>query len=194
MCGITGFYDSHTNKSRAELNVTGKAMSATLIHRGPDSDGIWQDPDMPLLLGHQRLAILDLSEQGAQPMSSGSERYVIAYNGEIYNYLELQKTLEQRGVQFKGRSDTEVILAAVEHWGINEALQKLNGMFAFALWDRKERRLHLVRDRLGKKPLYVGWAGKALVFGSELKALRAHPDFNAELLACGLDIIHVFFN
>ncbi len=181
MCGITGFYSFNTDESRAELNVAGKAMSATLTHRGPDSDGLWQDPDMPLLLGHRRLAILDLSGHGAQPMSSSSERYVIAYNGEVYNYPALQKTLEERGVSFKGRSDTEVILAAVEHWGINEVLQKLNGMFAFALWDRKERRLHLVRDRLGKKPLYVGWAGKALVFGSELKALRAHSDFTAEL-------------
>ena len=97
MCGITGFYSFNTDKSRAELNVIGKAMTATLIHRGPDSDGIWQDPDVPFVLGHRRLAILDLSEQGHQPMSSSSERYVIAYNGEVYNYPALQKTLEERG-------------------------------------------------------------------------------------------------
>lgn len=155
-------------------------MAETLAHRGPDSDGLWQDPDVPLVLGHQRLAILDLSPEGHQPMLSDSAGFAIAYNGEIYNYLDLKKELELAGLSFKGRSDTEVILGAVEHWGLNLALQKLNGMFAFALWDRKQRQLHFVRDRLGKKPLYIGWAGDMLVFGSELKALRAHSDFKAE--------------
>ncbi len=185
MCGITGFYNNSTDKSRSELNVIGKAMIAAISHRGPDSHGIWQDQNSRLLLGHQRLAILDLSAEGHQPMLSDSERYVIVYNGEIYNYLSLQKILKDYGIIFKGRSDTEVILASIEHWGLNETIQKLNGMFAFALWDKKQQCLHLVRDRLGKKPLYVGWTNKSknasLVFGSELKSLRAHHDFQAEL-------------
>ena len=177
MCGLTGFYDLGGKRSRAEMRVAGKAMSDALAHRGPDSDGIWVDEDIPLALGHRRLSILDLSSEGAQPMRSPSGRYVIIYNGEIYNHLELRGALESAGMEFRGRSDTETLLAAVEHWGLNLALQKIGGMFAFALWDRQERQLHFVRDRLGKKPLYIGWAGTSLVFGSELKALRAHPDF-----------------
>ena len=181
MCGFTGFFSTTPKASRAEMHVTGKKMCDCLAHRGPDSDGVWQDQDLPLVLGHRRLSILDLSPLGAQPMLSASKRYVMAYNGEVYNFLTLQKDLEQAGLSFKGRSDTEVILAAIEYWGLNLALQKLNGMFAFALWDRQERQLHFARDRMGKKPLYIGWAGKTLVFGSELKALRAHPDFEAEI-------------
>jgi asparagine synthase (glutamine-hydrolysing) len=177
MCGITGFYSFLPGASRSALHVIGKNMVASLAHRGPDHEALWQDPDTPLLLAHRRLSIIDLSTDGNQPMSSASGRYVIVYNGEIYNYRDLQKEMENTGTVFRGRSDTEVFLAAVERWGVNLALQKINGMFAFALWDRRERRLHLVRDRLGKKPLYVGWAGKALVFASELKALRDHPDF-----------------
>lgn len=156
-------------------------MTETITHRGPDDDGIWQDPDISMLLGHRRLSIIDLSAEGAQPMTSASDRYVIAYNGEIYNYLDIQKDLIALGTKFKGRSDTEVILAALDQWGLNVTLQKLNGMFAFALWDRKERILHLARDRMGKKPLYIGWAGDHLIFGSELKALRAHPEFTAHI-------------
>ena len=177
MCGFTGFYAPRSSKTRSELHVTGRKMTTALAHRGPDSAGLWQDPDIALLLGHQRLAILDLTPGGQQPMASSSERYMIAYNGEIYNYATIQRELEQTGIKFQGRSDTEVILAAIEQWGLNLTLQKINGMFAITLWDRKERKLHFVRDRLGKKPLYIGWAGSTLVFGSELKALREHPDF-----------------
>ncbi len=156
-------------------------MNDALEHRGPDSGDLWQDPDLPLVLAHRRLSIIDLSADGAQPMRSASERYIIAFNGEIYNYLDIKKDLEAKKVSFKGRSDTEVMLAAIEQWGLNRTLQKLNGMFAFVLWDRKNGELHFVRDCLGKKPLYVGWAGKTLIFGSELKALRIHPDFTPKI-------------
>lgn len=157
--------------------MLGRKMTAALAHRGPDGSGLWQDPDAPLLLGHQRLAIIDLTPEGHQPMVSASGRFVIAYNGEIYNFPALQREMEGAGVKFRGRSDTEVILAAIEHWGLNLALQKINGMFAFALWDRNEQKIHFIRDRMGKKPLYIGWAGQSLVFGSELKSLHEHPDF-----------------
>ncbi len=176
MCGLTGFYDFMGVRSRSDLHAICRAMTDSIAHRGPDSADLWQDPDVPLVLGHRRLAILDLSAEGHQPKASASDRYMIAYNGEIYNHLALRGELERAGYSFKGRSDTETLLMAIDHWGVNQSLQKIEGMFAFALWDRKERRLHLVRDRLGKKPLYVGWAGDTLIFGSELKALRAHPD------------------
>lgn len=181
MCGLTGFYTPGADKKRSDLHAIAMRMNDTLAHRGPDSHDIWQDPDVALVLAHRRLAILDLTPEGHQPMASESGRYMLAYNGEIYNYLALQKELEANGVKFRGRSDTEVILAAVENWGLNRSLQKINGMFALALWDRQEKTLHLLRDRMGKKPLYVGWAGKALVFASELKAFHAYPDFKADL-------------
>ena len=181
MCGITGFYTPNNQTPRAEMHAMGAAMANSLTHRGPDSGAVWQEPDLPLLLAHRRLAILDLSAEGAQPMISASGRYVITYNGEIYNFQTLKKDLVRRGITFKGRSDTEVLLAAIEEWGLNQTLQKINGMFAFALWDRKTRLLHFIRDRLGKKPLYIGWAGSTLIFGSELKALHAHKDFDARI-------------
>lgn len=152
-------------------------MANAMTHRGPDDSGVWQDPQHPLALGHRRLSIIDLTHEGAQPMESSSGRYVLCYNGEIYNFQALQRELVSRGQIFRGRSDTEVILEAIEHWGFNLALQKINGMFAFVLWDRKTGTIHAVRDRLGKKPLYIGWAGRDLVFASELKSIRAHPDF-----------------
>jgi asparagine synthase (glutamine-hydrolysing) len=181
MCGFTGFYNKKTSLSRSELYVACKAMNDAIEHRGPDSFGIWQDPDLPLVLGHRRLAIIDLSDDGHQPMASNSDRYTIAYNGEIYNFQELRTDLEAQGIQFRGRCDTEILIEAIDFWGLNLTLQKINGMYAFVVWDRKERELHFVRDRMGKKPVYVGWAGDALVFGSELKALRAHKDFKPEI-------------
>ncbi|MEZ5814641.1 MAG: asparagine synthase (glutamine-hydrolyzing) [Alphaproteobacteria bacterium] len=181
MCGITGFYTDKADRTRAELHVIGKNMAETLTHRGPDSGDLWQDPDVALLLAHRRLSILDLSAEGAQPMASHSGRYMLIYNGEIYNYRDIKKELEEKGSAFRGRSDTEVLLEAIEQWGLNRALQKISGMFALVLWDRQDGTLHFIRDRLGKKPLYIGWAGKSLVFGSELKALRAHPDFAPRL-------------
>ncbi len=185
MCGITGFYTQSAQRNRQELEKLCQDMVGRLAHRGPDGTGTWLDPDMSLALGHHRLAILDLSSEGRQPMISESGRYVICYNGEVFGYLEIKKELEKTGITLRGRSDTEVILAAIDRWGLNLALQKIDGMFAFALWDRKEKQLHLVRDRLGKKPLYVGWAGDgkngSLVFASELKAFHAHPDFKPEI-------------
>jgi len=181
MCGILGFFETGQKRARQDMQNIGRAMAATLAHRGPDDEGLWQDPDAPLLLGQRRLAIIDLSPEGHQPMESHSGRYVIVFNGEIYNFPVLKKELENAGIKFRGRSDTEVMLAAFDVWGINRALQKISGMFAFALWDKREKQIHFARDRLGKKPLYVGWAGDVLVFGSELKALHAHPDFKPQI-------------
>lgn len=179
MCGITGFYDTARGANRSQLQATGRRMADSIAHRGPDDSGVWQDPDVPLLLAQRRLAIIDLSPEGHQPMESHSGRYMIVFNGEIYNFQGLQQELAGMGVRFRGRSDTEAMLAGFDVWGINRMLQKISGMFAFALWDRQERTLHFARDPLGKKPLYIGWAGTSLAFGSELKALRAHPQFVA---------------
>ncbi len=181
MCGFAGLLALHHSGERPEREAQARAMADSLRHRGPDDSDTWSDEDVPLALSHRRLSIIDLSPDGRQPMRSASGRYVIVYNGEIYNFPALRNELVTEGALFKGRSDTEVILACIEQWGIENALHRLNGMFAFVLWDKKERRLHAVRDALGKKPLYIGWAGKTLVFGSELKALRAHPDFSAAL-------------
>lgn len=158
-------------------------MANTLIHRGPDDVGVWVDADAGIALGHRRLAILDLSPAGHQPMVSTSGRYVIAFNGEIYNHLELRKALSKLGAggtapAWRGHSDTETLLAAFEAWGIEKTLTSCVGMFALALWDRATRTLTLARDRMGEKPLYYGWVRGALVFGSELKALRAYPGFD----------------
>ena len=159
------------------MQATGTAMHQALAHRGPDDNGIWQDADAPVLLAHRRLSIIDLSADGHQPMQSGTGRYVVVYNGEIYNYLELRLELEALGRTFKSRSDTEVMLTAFEQWGFEEGLKKLAGMFALALWDKQTKTLHFARDRFGKKPLYIGWAGTTLLFASELKAFFVHPDF-----------------
>jgi len=174
MCGIAGFIGGG---AAAQRNSIARAMASALRHRGPDDEGIWQDEFVTL--AHRRLAIVDLSPSGAQPMQSASGRFVISFNGEIYNHAELRAKLELRGAAFRGTSDTEVLLALIEASGARVALDDLVGMFAFALWDRKERRLTLVRDRLGEKPLYYGWQGNSFLFGSELKALRAHPNFEA---------------
>lgn len=160
-----------------------RRMADTLIHRGPDDAGVWVDDAAGLALGHRRLAILDLSPAGHQPMVSVSGRWVIAFNGEIYNHLELRRSLESQGraPAWRGHSDTETLLAAIEAWGLPGALQRSVGMFALALWDRESRTLTLARDRLGEKPLYYGWQRGVLLFGSELKALRAHPAFVGDI-------------
>ncbi|MCA1597146.1 MAG: asparagine synthetase B [Chloroflexi bacterium] len=154
-------------------------MAAALERRGPDDSGAWADPSSGIGLGFRRLSIVDLSPTGHQPMVSSSGRYVIVFNGEVYNFGDLRAELESGGLgpTFRGGSDTEVILAAVEAWGLEASVRRFIGMFALALWDRQERTLHLVRDRLGIKPLYYGWAGDTFLFGSELGALRAHPAF-----------------
>ena len=162
-------------------------MIQTLRHRGPDDEGIWVDQDSGIALGLRRLAVVDLSCEGHQPMFSASGRYVVVFNGEIYNFAELRSQLPG---PFRGSSDTEVMLAAFERWGIEDSLRRFNGMFAFALWDRQERCLYLGRDRLGEKPLFYGWLGKVFVFGSELKALRAHPAFAASI---DRDVLALFF-
>ncbi len=150
-----------------------------IAHRGPDSQGLWVDPEAGVGLGHLRLAIVDLSPAGHQPMVSACDRYQIVYNGEIYNHAALRRDLEEAGhaPPWRGSSDTEVLLAGVTAWGLEDTLARAEGMFAIALWDRKDRTLTLARDRLGEKPLYYGWQGTAFLFGSELKALRAHPAF-----------------
>lgn len=178
MCGITGLYSTMAAPDRAALHHIATAMNDALNHRGPDAGDLWQDPDVPLVLGHRRLSILDLSPAGAQPMESASGRYMIVFNGEIYNFKDIRAQLEADApLTLRGHSDTEIILAAVDRWGFEKTLESLNGMFAFALWDRKIKALHFARDRFGKKPLYIGWAGSTLVFASELKAFCAHPDF-----------------
>src|SRR5256884_4948289 len=177
MCGIAGFWNSPRDVGEVELEQLVLRMAEALHHRGPDDQGTWADARTGLALGHRRLAILDLSAEGPQPMHSVDGRYVLAFNGEIYNFHALRRRLEERGHSFRGRSDTEVMLAALCEWGLLQALERFVGMFAFALWDRQARTLSLVRDGEGEKPLYYGWAGDAFVFGSELKALRAHPEW-----------------
>lgn len=163
------------------MEATARAMNDALRHRGPDDGGVWTDAAFGIGLGNRRLAIVDLSPLGHQPMFSPDERWVLVFNGEIYNFQALRSELESLGETFRGHSDTEVLLAAFVRWGVEDALKRCNGMFAFALWDRAQRRLHLGRDRLGEKPLYYGWMGQTLLFGSELKALQAHPHFRGEI-------------
>jgi len=183
MCGFAGFIDPKGHLDQPEKYL--QQMTRVLSHRGPDDSGTWFDEITGVGLGHRRLSIVDLSPEGHQPMVSTCGRYVIAYNGEIYNYLEIRKELEQketsRMIAWRGHSDTEVALEAISTWGIEGALKRFNGMFAFALWDLKERVLHLARDRLGEKPVYYGWEGDILLFGSELKALRVNPAFNGQI-------------
>ncbi len=180
MCGLTGIFSPYGN-DQTRLRVMAERMTRALYHRGPDGEGIWAEG--PVALGHRRLAILDLSPMGAQPMVSASGRFVIAYNGEIYNHLDMRRDLELNGAApaWRGHSDTETLLAGIEYWGLDETLSRAAGMFALALWDRVRGRLFLARDRMGEKPLYWGWAEKDIVFGSELKALRLHPDFPTDI-------------
>jgi asparagine synthase (glutamine-hydrolysing) len=181
MCGLTGFIDLTRRTTAAALSERVAAMAATLRHRGPDDDGAWTDAEAGVALGFRRLSIIDLTAQGHQPMLSSSGRWVIVHNGEVYNFRTLRKELEAAGARFRGGSDTEVILAAIEAWGLEAAIGRCIGMFAIALWDRRERTLHLVRDRLGVKPLYWGRQGDLVLFASELKALRAHPGWTPAL-------------
>ncbi len=181
MCGITGFVDADRASDTATLRDRVSRMTDTLEHRGPDDRGTWVDPHCGVALGHRRLSILDPSPEGAQPMASRCGRYVLVYNGELYDFLELRGELEKSGHLFRGHSDTEVLVEAISRWGVEETVRRSNGMFAFAVWDRRERTLTLARDRIGKKPLYYGWRGRTFLFGSELRALRAHPGFRGEV-------------
>ena len=164
-------------------------MTAALRHRGPDAEGFWVDADAAVALGHRRLSIIDLSPLGAQPMRSASGRFIVSFNGEIYNFRALRAELEGRGARFRGGSDTEVLLAAIEEWGVARALERSRGMFAFGLWDAAERVLWLARDRFGEKPLYYGQVGDTLLFGSELKALRAHSRWRGEIDTQALSLL-----
>ena len=183
MCGLAGFLDVGNRLDAREMNERVTRMAVTLAHRGPDDQGTWVDPVAGIALGSRRLAIIDVSPDGHQPMRSASGRYAIAYNGEVYNARDIARDLEsaRRAPAWRGHSDTEIMLAAIEAWGFEQALERFNGMFAFALWDGHDRQLHLVRDRLGIKPLYVRSRGDTVIFGSELRALRAHPDLQAGL-------------
>ncbi len=156
-------------------------MAATLAHRGPDARGLWVEPEGWVAFGHRRLSIVDLSVDGHQPMTSPDGRWTVCYNGEIYNFGDLRRQLVGEGMAFRGGSDTEVLLGALQVWGIDRAIDAAEGMFAFALWDHRLRELHLVRDRFGEKPLYYGWVGSRLAFASELKALAALTGFSPDL-------------
>jgi len=185
MCGITGYINFSRQTGSDAMQATILRMTETLAHRGPDDAGTWIDTETGVALGHRRLSIVDLSPEGHQPMVSDDGRYIIVFNGEIYNFRELRRELGEQAqdgsVRWHGHSDTEVMLAAIVAWGLESAVKRFTGMFAFALWDRRERSLHLVRDRLGEKPLYYGWMGKTFLFGSEMSALRVHGDFVSEI-------------
>jgi asparagine synthase (glutamine-hydrolysing) len=182
MCGIAGFLDPAGGRPPDALAAIADRMAETLIHRGPDDRGNFVDAEAGLGFGFRRLSILDLSPTGHQPMATPDGRHVIVFNGELYNYRDIRTQLENEGVGgWRGRSDTEVMLAALTRWGAERALKAFNGMFAFALWDRRERILTLGRDRLGEKPLFYGRAGGAFLFGSELKALMAHPAWDGQV-------------
>ncbi|MCY7271108.1 MAG: asparagine synthase (glutamine-hydrolyzing), partial [Sphingomonas bacterium] len=180
LCGIAGLW----SKGPPDPALL-KSMALAIHHRGPDDDGVWIDPGAGFGLAHRRLSIVDLSPHGHQPMSSADGRFVLSYNGEIYNHAELRAALDAEGRTpedgWRGHSDTETLIEAVAAWGLDATLARSVGMFAFALWDRRERRLQLVRDRFGEKPLYYGWAGRDFVFASELKAIRVHPDFDSTI-------------
>jgi asparagine synthase (glutamine-hydrolysing) len=180
MCGITGQLGGNQGQG---LQRAVPRMADTLYHRGPDDGGVWVDKAAGIALGHRRLSILDLSPAGHQPMASTGGRYVIAFNGEIYNHLELRGLLRsaRNDSEWRGHSDTETLLACFEAWGIEKTLASAVGMFAIALWDRETRTRTLARDRMGEKPLYYGWQGDSFLFGSELKALKAHPAFHADI-------------
>ena len=182
MCGFAGFFGGYWPNEAASKYL--KSMTDVIANRGPDSDGQWLDENACLGLGHRRLSIVELSPAGDQPMTASSGRYVLAFNGEIYNHLDLRQELTRFGVppNWRGQSDTETLLAGFDVWGVKATVEKSIGMFAFSVWDRQARVLTLARDRLGEKPLYYGWQGSGrsavFLFGSDLNALRAHPQFN----------------
>ena len=184
MCGIAGFVGFGI-LGREAITATADKMGDAVLHRGPDDSGMWCDYDAQVALVHRRLSILDLSPAGHQPMVSASSRFVIVFNGEIYNHLKLREALDSglRGkdglgcIVWRGHSDTETLVAGIEAWGLEETLKRSEGMFALALWDRKEQMLTLARDRMGEKPLYYGWQKGVFLFGSELKAFKGTSCF-----------------
>ena len=176
MCGITGIFG---NLRKEEFESSIHKMSTALTHRGPDDSGILINPDNKVAFGHRRLSIIDLSSAGHQPMTSPCGRFTVVFNGEIYNHLQLRDLLD--GQSWCGHSDTETLVAAFSQWGIEKTLQQLVGMFAIAVWDFKERKLSLIRDRFGEKPLYYSWSKGVFIFGSELKSLRAYKGFSSQI-------------
>lgn len=189
MCGFSGFFlKTNANISHDQILTT---MGAAIVHRGPDDGGIWFDQSQGIGFSHRRLAIIDLTEAGHQPMNSQSGRFVIAFNGEIYNHIDLRKLLEinNQSPKWRGHSDTETLLACFEAFGIKRTLELATGMFAFAVWDQQLHQLILARDRLGEKPLYYGWQGNSFLFGSELKALKAHPDFKNNISRSSISLL-----
>ena len=183
MCGIAGFLCS-ASYSAEEMTFLSSSMANAIAHRGPDDSGTWVDHESGVAIASRRLAVIDLSPAGHQPMLSRSGRYAIVFNGEIYNHRDLRLRIESRNPEaasWRGHSDTETLLSAIESFGLEETLRSVVGMFAFALWDRSNRTLYLARDRLGEKPLYYGWQGGVFFFGSELKALAVHPEFSGEI-------------
>jgi asparagine synthase (glutamine-hydrolysing) len=191
MCGIAGYLLAPPAFKIGNNQDVLKKMSHRIMHRGPDDGGVWLDESTGIGLAHRRLSIVDLSKAGHQPMSSPSGRYIIAFNGEIYNHLRLRAELSDTSPHpWRGHSDTETLLAAIDYWGIHKTLEKCQGMFVFALWDKELCELVFARDRLGEKPLYYGWQGTALLFGSELKALAPHPSFKGEI---NRDALTLFF-
>lgn len=182
MCGIAGLLSRGGDEGTA-IRQTVIGMSAALAHRGPDAGDVWTDATAGISLGHRRLSILDLTPAGAQPMRSDCGRFTVTFNGEIYNHLAIRSELEAAGAapDWRGHSDTETLLYAVRHWGIKAALQRFNGMFAFAIWDARDCSLTLCRDRFGEKPLFYGWIGREFVFASELKAFAVHPNWKKSI-------------
>lgn len=192
MCGIVGFCDRNGRRTAGTLRQSLGGMVSKISHRGPDSAGYWIDESVGLALGHRRLSIMDVSQAGQQPMMSQCERYIITFNGEIYNYRNIRNKIdkEQDGYLWRGSSDTEVILAAISVYGLINAVTEFVGMFAFALWDRVDEVLYLVRDRIGEKPLYYGFSAGVFMFGSELKPLRVHPAWQGEI---DRDVLGLYF-
>jgi asparagine synthase (glutamine-hydrolysing) len=177
MCGIAGIL---TTGAVAEGSV--RAMADALAHRGPDDQGVWIDGQAGIGIGHRRLSIVDLSEAGHQPYHSRCGRYVLTYNGEIYNHADVRRAIESDGpVDWRGHSDTETLVEAIARWGLAGALERCNGMFALGLWDRQTRQLSLARDRIGEKPLFYGWNGDRMLFASSLASFRAVPGFAAQV-------------
>lgn len=182
MCGIAGIFDFKTHLASEQKERVLNAMAKSQSHRGPDMEDIWIDPQTnQCALLHLRLSILDLSQSGKQPMHSHQDRYVMSYNGEVYNFEDIKSELTSLGHSFRGTSDTEVLLSAIEQWGLETSLKKANGMFAFALYDKVTKTLTLARDRIGKKPLYYGVIDNVLYFASELKAFHDIPNFSKTL-------------
>lgn len=183
MCGIAGFIAATLQCDADTMRAHARAMADAIRHRGPDDGDVWVDADKGVALAHRRLSILDLSPTGNQPMESACGRYVLVYNGEIYNWQELRSELATTGHSpaWRGHSDTEVLLAGIVAWGLEATLQRARGMFALAIWDRSEKTLTLARDRFGEKPLFYGWQGGSFLFGSELKSLTAHPAWQGEV-------------